>query len=191
MSEAPVQAGQEESFPRQQEGRSLREQTVRRDDFPAFYRAQKKHLTAFLAYLGADLHDADDLAHDCLLKLLPHLWRSIEFPHAYLRTVAFHAYLRQGERTREVPMDQLPVLPGGLDPVRCVELSEMTARIREAVAQLPSGERTVMAFVLSDADAGEIAVALNVELGTVYTRVSRARARLKVALGWAEGEEDA
>ncbi|MFH8799917.1 RNA polymerase sigma factor [Streptomyces sp. NPDC017936] len=191
MSETPARTGRTEPRPPRQEELDLLAEVVRRDDFSAFYSAEKAHLTAFLIFTGATVWEADDLAHDALIRLLPERWMLMEHPRAYLRTSAFHAYLRQGERTREVPTEALPELPGGIDPVVQVELSEQTSELVEAVGKLPPVQRTVMAFVLSDADSDEIAAALNMSLTAVYTNVCRARARLKITLGLTEGEKDA
>jgi RNA polymerase sigma-70 factor (ECF subfamily) len=159
-------------------------------DFGNFYRAEMKRLIAFLLYIGASPSEADDLAQDAMVRLLPERWLSMEHPHAYLRKVAFHAYLR-GQGAPTVSVAELPELPGGLDPVTHVELSELNARVFDAVLALPSCQRTVMAFVLSGADANEIATALNTSLGSVYTNVSRARAELKKTLGLGKGEKNA
>jgi DNA-directed RNA polymerase specialized sigma24 family protein len=48
-----------------------------------------------------------------------------------------------------------------------------------------------MAFVLNGGDRDEICEALNMKPGTVTTNISRARARLKIKFGLAEGEKDA
>ncbi|MFJ8470173.1 RNA polymerase sigma factor [Streptomyces swartbergensis] len=186
MSEPPTTAGQV-GPPPPQKGLDALAQTAQRADFPSFYRAEKKHLTAFLVYIGANTHEADDLAHDALLKLLPDRWRSLEHPRAYLRRVAFHAYLRHRGRTREVLTDQVPELPGGIDPVTHLEVSEKLAETLKAISALPTSQRAVMAFKLTGADTDEIVTALNMNPAAVHTNISRARARLKTALGLAEG----
>ncbi|MDH6590078.1 DNA-directed RNA polymerase specialized sigma24 family protein [Streptomyces sp. SAI-133] len=163
---------------------------VPKPDFVHFYRTEKKRLIAFLLYIGASPSEADDLAQDAMVRLLPERWLSMEHPQAYLRKVAFHAYLR-GQSAPIVSVAELPELPGGLDPVTHVELSELNAHVVAAVLALPSCQRTVMAFVLSGADANEIATALNTTLGSVYTNVSRARTELKKALGLEKGEKNA
>jgi RNA polymerase sigma-70 factor (ECF subfamily) len=56
-------------------------------------------------------------------------------------------------------------------------------RLAEAVAKLPEGCRTV--FMMHDAEGythEEIAAALGVSAGTTKTQLSRARAKLRVAL---------
>src|SRR5436190_7010365 len=65
MSETPAKAGEVEPLPQRQEGLN----PDPRVDFNSFYCAEKKHLTAFLLYAGASTHEADDLAHDALVKL--------------------------------------------------------------------------------------------------------------------------
>ncbi|MFD5483033.1 RNA polymerase sigma factor [Streptomyces hawaiiensis] len=192
MSETPAKAGQVEPLPQQQEGLNLQAtQTERRADYSSFYRAEKKHLIAFLMHLGARPHEADDLAHDALIKLLPDQWQYLEYPRAYLRIIAFRIYLRQAKKDRVVLTDRVPDLPGGLDPVNHLEMSERAMVVLNAISELPPVQRTVMAFVISGAENDEIATALNMKPGAVYTNTFRARVRLKIALGLAKGEKDA
>ncbi|MGW7048287.1 RNA polymerase sigma factor [Streptomyces avermitilis] len=189
MSETPAQAGQREPLPETRPVPST--ELVRRDDFSVFYRTEKKRLIAFLIYAGARVWEADDLAHEVLSQLLPDRWKTLEYPRAYMRKSAIRAYLRQNERTREIPTDELPDLPGGIDPVTCVELSEQTNAIIDAIQQLPPTQRTVMAFVMSDSDTAEITEALNMAPGAVNTNICRARARLKTTLGLMKGDNNA
>ncbi|MFM9499031.1 RNA polymerase sigma factor [Streptomyces galilaeus] len=189
MSETPAQAGHTEPLPVTRPSPS--NEPERRADFSVFYLTEKRYLTAFLMYAGATVWEADDLAHEILFKLLPDRWMTMEHPRAYMRKAAIRAYLRQRERTREIPTDELPDLPGGISPVASVELSEQTQAIVDAILHLPPTQRSVMAFVMSGSDAREIAEALNMTLGAVSTNICRGRARLKTTLGLVKGEKDA
>ncbi|MEU4038675.1 RNA polymerase sigma factor [Streptomyces collinus] len=166
-------------------------QSLPRDDFEAFYVTEKKHAISFLIYIGAMPWEADDLAHEALMKLLPDQWATINFPRTWLRRVTSRAYWKQHQRSREDVTDTLPDLPGGVCPVTEVVLTQQANAILEAVRQLPAVQRTVMAFVLNDADTAEIAETLNMSQDAVRANVSRARRKLKAALGIAEGETNA
>ena len=61
-----------------------------------------------------------------------------------------------------------------------------SARLRSAIARLPAEQRSAIAlFYLEEMSVAEVAVALDVPLGTVKTRLMHARRRLRGAL---EGE---
>jgi RNA polymerase sigma-70 factor (ECF subfamily) len=87
--------------------------------------------------------------------------------------------VRRLER-REAPLDDAgPVAAAGrpADP-------DLRARMREAIAALPTGYRTV--FLMHDVEGfthEEIGAALGIESGTSKAQLSRARAKLRAALG--------
>ena len=61
-----------------------------------------------------------------------------------------------------------------------------SARLRSAIAQLPAEQRSAIAlFYLEEMSVAEVAVALDVPVGTVKTRLMHARRKLRGAL---EGE---
>ena len=61
-----------------------------------------------------------------------------------------------------------------------------SARLRSAIAQLPPEQRSAIAlFHLEEMSVAEVAVALDVHIGTVKTRLMHARRKLRGAL---EGE---
>lgn len=69
---------------------------------------------------------------------------------------------------------------GGESPDEYAERVELNRVLQWALAQLPPDQRTVV--VLSDIEGlsyEEIAVVMNIRLGTVKSRLSRARARLR------------
>lgn len=99
--------------------------------------------------------------------------------HAVTTSVTLNGLKRQRRRDdREAPLDEaLTVARKGGDDFLLRE------RLAQAVAALPEGCRTV--FLMHDAEGythEEIAAALGVTAGTTKTQLSRARAKLRVAL---------
>jgi len=80
----------------------------------------------------------------------------------------------------EAPFDLPSPEPGPEDEVQRLEFHR---ELQEALAELPSEQR--LAIILCDAqglDYAEIALTMNVSLGTVKSRISRARQRLRQIL---------
>lgn len=71
-------------------------------------------------------------------------------------------------------------------PEACCDREQVIACVREAVARLPLGQRQVLTLVdLEEFSYAEVAGILNIPVGTVMSRLSRARASLKNLLGTA------
>ena len=88
-------------------------------------------------------------------------------------------------REREVGLEDAPAI--GARPVEADP--DLKVRMRRAIDGLPEGYRTV--FVMHDVEGythEEIGVALGVETGTSKAQLSRARAKLRVALADFAGE---
>lgn len=68
-------------------------------------------------------------------------------------------------------------------PDACCNRQEVIACVRAAVARLPLGQRQVLTLVdLEEFGYAEVAAILDIPVGTVMSRLSRARASLKILL---------
>lgn len=75
----------------------------------------------------------------------------------------------------------------GDSPEACCDRERVVACIRSAVAQLPPAQRQVVTLVdLEEFGYAEVAGILNIPVGTVMSRLSRARANLKKRLDAAQ-----
>jgi RNA polymerase sigma-70 factor (ECF subfamily) len=143
------------------------------------------HMRAFARSLCGDPADADDLAQDALLKA----WhaRASFRPGTNLKAWTFmilrnQFYSEKRRSWRRQPLDPEVAertLVDEADPSAPLELDE----VRRALAGLPEEQRDALIMVgaggLTYEDAAE---ALGCALGTVKSRVSRARARLAALL---------
>jgi RNA polymerase sigma-70 factor (ECF subfamily) len=84
-------------------------------------------------------------------------------------------------------------LESGADtPEACCNREQVIACVRAAVARLPLGQRQVLTLVdLEEFGYAEVAAILNIPVGTVMSRLSRARASLRTLLDAAAQRHDA
>ena len=136
--------------------------------------------------------DADDVTQDTFLRA----WQAIgrfrvgEPLYPWLARIAMNtafSLMRRRKRRPEValePMIEAGVQwAGGGDPVDEAAASERDERLARAYGTLSEEHRAVLALrVVEDLSYDEIARALGVPVGTVMSRLSRARAELKSRL---------
>lgn len=134
-----------------------------------------------------------DLAHDAVQDALVALWRQPELPDdlaAWLARTTLHRALAaaRGERRRrrreECACGERPELVPEHDPALAAETDEEELRLAQALALLPREQREV--FELRQREGLEydaIARALSVPIGTVRSRLARARAELVQRVG--------
>lgn len=83
-----------------------------------------------------------------------------------------------------VPIESMIDTAAADSPVRAAEIQERARTIAAALAELPEQARAVIVLrEYHDLDYEEIARALEIDLGTVKSRLSRARALLRERLG--------
>ena len=127
--------------------------------------------------------DADDLVQDTLERAISrwHQRRSDGETRTWLFTIlhnlAVNHLRRAARRGREVPLDD-----AGESDVAVPSTQEDALRrddILGAVGQLPDDQRSVLLLVsLEDVSYAEAARILDIPIGTVMSRLARARARL-------------
>jgi RNA polymerase sigma-70 factor (ECF subfamily) len=126
-----------------------------------------------------------DLVQDALVRVLQALPRFDPGGAARLSTWILTITTRVvlNDRRRIPPRDAKLEPAAYLDPATAVADIEIGAAIASAVLELPEAQR--IAFVLReyhDLDYGEIAKVLDVDVGTIKSRLSRARAAVRNAL---------
>lgn len=131
---------------------------------------------------------ADDLVQDTLAKALDRhgQLRDPEALHAWLCSIlanCWHDQLRGSKETVDIDTVEGHELPAhGCPEDDCLQ-NEVVRRVRQAVGQLPTGQREVVTLVdLEEFSYAEVAAILDVPIGTVMSRLSRARASLREAL---------
>jgi RNA polymerase sigma-70 factor (ECF subfamily) len=148
--------------------------------------------------LTRNASDADDLAQETFVRAYQAIGRfrvgEPLFPWlARIATNQAISLFRRRKRRPETPIE--PLIEAGRqwgiedDPARAVEEDERTKHLQAAFAGLKPEHQTVLALrVVEEQSYEEIAATLNVPVGTVMSRLSRARAELKVRLALQTGE---
>lgn len=163
-------------------------------------RAQRGDLEAFgwlverfqamaraIAYtMVGDRHLAEDVAQEAFAEAyfcLPNLREPVAFA-AWLRKIVF----KHGDRLTRirsvatVPLDWASSAPTGAedDPARLAESRALQEQVRAAIAVLPDPDRSIVTlFYIAGYPQREIAVLLDVPIGTVKKRLFQARQRLR------------
>jgi RNA polymerase sigma-70 factor (ECF subfamily) len=134
--------------------------------------------------------EAEDLTQECLIRA----WSAADrfdgaHPRAWLLTILRRTHLNMCRRTRPLAVDDVQALTGarpafGAVPPRSPEdllmADVLTADLELAVHALEVRFRTVLELVdLHGLTCPEAAAALGVPVGTVVSRLSRARARVR------------
>jgi RNA polymerase sigma-70 factor (ECF subfamily) len=137
-------------------------------------------LRRYARALVGERYGADDLVQDTLERAWRklHLYRAGTDLRAWLFTVMHNVYVNQVRTGRVVLVDdgELAELPE-----RAREVDGLTMRdLDRAILRLPEDQREVLLLVaLEDMSYEQAAQALEIPIGTVMSRLSRARERLR------------
>lgn len=145
--------------------------------------------------------DAEDLVQETLIRA----WRAADrfdgrHPRAWLLTILRHTYLNTLRRRRPDPIGGTSALDGHRSAFRTsvqpspedqVLERRFSAGLEHAVAALDPRYRTVLLLVdVDELSYAEVAEALGIPLGTVMSRLSRARDKMRRQLEAAIPDEE-
>src|SRR3982751_1457655 len=137
-------------------------------------------LRRYARALVGDRASADDLVQDTLERAWAklHLYRRGTDLRAWLFTVMHNVHVNKLRATRATDMleDEMPELAQ-----RGAQSDALVVRdLERAIARLPAEQRAVLLLVtLEDMSYDEVARTLEVPIGTVMSRLSRAREKLR------------
>ncbi len=133
-----------------------------------------------------DRHEVEDVAQEVFLKVYTRIQAFDERSKFYtwLYRVAANAakdHVKKRSRRPAVALEEDEVLPAaGDNPVQHAAAAETRRLVREAIAALPLRYREVLTLrELQGLSYSEIAGVLQISIGTVESRLHRARAKLK------------
>jgi RNA polymerase sigma-70 factor (ECF subfamily) len=139
-------------------------------------------LRRYARALAGDDHRADDLVQDTLERALTkfHLWRHGSDLRAWMFTIMHNVFINQLKARRELALDD--AVEDGLQSAPQSDPLEL--RDLDAVLRLLSVEqREVLLLVgLEQLSYAEVSRALDIPVGTVMSRLSRGRERLRALM---------
>ncbi|HSS71501.1 MAG TPA: RNA polymerase sigma factor [Casimicrobiaceae bacterium] len=145
-------------------------------------------LRRYARVLTGDLHRADDLVQDTLARAWEkrQLWRAGSDLRAWLFTIMHNVFVNQFSlRQREYAQTSLDADDGpgaGWEiPVRATQADRVElTEVLEQIGRLPVAQREVLILAaVEELRYEEIGEMLGVPIGTVMSRLSRARDKLK------------
>ncbi len=166
--------------------------------FTAIVRAYQRSVWRVAWSLTRNAADADDLAQETFVRAWQALprFRVGEPLYPWLARIAMNLAFSLHRRRRRRPESALePLVEAGRqwsgteDPERDAAERERAERLARAFAELSEEHQAVLALrVVEDLSYEEIAGTLHVPVGTVMSRLSRARAELRRRLAASGGE---
>lgn len=168
-----------------------------RGDEAAFLLLYERHRTPvfrFACRMLGSAQQAEDVTQECFLSILrrPEAFRAERASlRTYLCAIARHLALKQlRKRGQETLVDDPPEeaagrapTAGGRDPLSAAIAAEAAEAVRTAVEALPPLQReAVVLFEYQELSLVDIATVCDVDVGTVKSRLHRARERLRRTL---------
>jgi RNA polymerase sigma-70 factor, ECF subfamily len=135
--------------------------------------------------------DAEDVAQEVFFKVHKKLahFREEASLYTWLYRVTVNTATDFMKRRSHRPLgqveeiDSLPVTDSGDTPLAAVARADLAREVREAIQEIPGAFRTVLVLrEIEQLTYEEIAATMKCSIGTVESRLFRARARLKAIL---------
>lgn len=171
----------------------------RRHRFETLVEPHVEHLYRLAWRLTRNEAAAEDLVQDVLIKLfrIQGQVANLEQPRPWLARVLYREYVDRWRRERHAPVNLTDVesadTPDSLldqepdpeaDPERSAIDEQLRERLVAALEQLSDEHRTILVFHdVEGYTMDELCTVLSLPLGTVKSRIHRARARLRETLG--------
>ena len=159
------------------------------NDFARLLEAEIPRLRRYARALTRDVNRADDLVQSCLTRAIAkqHLWQYGTDLRAWLFTIMHNQHVndvRRGVREgNNVELTEASTLAVESNAVPTLELRDLET----AIGKLPPEQRQVILLVgLEGMAYEEVAKVLKVPVGTVRSRLSRARDQLRLLMGMEE-----
>lgn len=146
----------------------------------------QQRIFALIFGIVRDRHEVEDVAQEVFLKVFMRIsaFDGRSKFYTWLYRVAANAakdHLKKRSRRPALPLEAEASIPdAAVGPTEHADAAEKRLMVREAIASLPPRYREVLALrELEGLTYNELADVLKLSMGTVESRLHRARARLK------------
>lgn len=129
----------------------------------------------------ADPDTADDLVQETMAKALRHRYqlRDSGATRTWLFRILHNCWCDHLRRQKPTTDLDTVVLSHELTPEKLHDAATLVDRVRDAVAELPAGQRQALTLVdLEGCSYADVAAILDIPIGTVMSRICRARRAL-------------
>ncbi len=167
----------------------------RREAFDELVRSYEQHVRRILTQLSVAAPDLEDLTQEVFLRVFRnmHRFRGQSSFYTWLYRITVNVFFDHNKKRKRADVrlsrlqnalvDMSNVRHDGEDPYYACYNALTQAEFARAIDALPEAFRTVVAMrEVDDLSYEEIALATGISIGTVRSRLSRARARLKELL---------
>ncbi len=150
-------------------------------DFDSFVAANAASLLRTAYLITGDIHDAEDVVQDALLKVARN-WpkvRRMEYPVAYTRRILVNRATSGASRRSRARRELVGERADGASVADHGERIDTQDELVNALGTLPLRQRTVLVLrYFLDLSEADVASALGCSVGTVKSTASRGLARL-------------
>lgn len=172
----------------------LLEQAASGDEtaFAVIYERHRNLVFRFAYRLSQSRETAEEITHDCFLSLIKEPRRfKTDKRRASLRTylcaaarnLAFKRLRRVGAETAIDEFTEQLTAEASQEPLRLMLDAEVSEAVRKAIGELPPLQReALILFEYEEMPLAEIAEIAGVDIGTIKSRLHRARQRLRILL---------
>jgi len=172
----------------------LLEQAASGDEtaFAVIYERHRGLVFRFAYRLSQSREMAEEITHDCFLSLIkePQRFKTQEqraslrtYLCAAARNLAFKRMRRAGAETAIDDFSEQLAAAESQEPLRLLLDAEVSEAVRKAVGELPPLQReALILFEYEELSLAEIAEVAGADVGTVKSRLHRARQRLRTLL---------
>lgn len=156
------------------------------DDMLAQVEPMIPALRRYARGLVRDVETADDIVQDCLEKIVGNWHRRRNddprsWMFAILHNLAVNKIRQMQRRGKNVPIEDVPATNDTGAPTQ--EQTVFSHDVIAAIERLPHDQRSILLLIsVEDLTYAEAAEVLGVPIGTVMSRLSRAREQLRILL---------
>lgn len=156
------------------------------DEFRSEMIQMLPRLRRFARGLTGSTSAADDLVQGACERALraADSWQPGTRFDSWMYRIVRNLWIDDRRKTRPEPLDEAGMDPPGEDGRRVADSRLRMAEVRDHISALPEGQREVLMLVcVEDMSYREAADVLGVPIGTIMSRLARARVALAESLG--------